>query len=62
MFQQAQSSRIIRLQNSLDFEININTQPNIFKKKLFQKFLNSPQENINIPRTITVKCLRKECK
>jgi hypothetical protein len=62
MSQQNQANRIIRLQNSLDFELDINTQPNIFKKGLLSKTLNPPQKDINISRTTTVKCLQLNCK
>lgn len=55
------ATRLIKLQNSSNFELDINTQPTIFKKRLFEKILNSPQENINISRTVTVKCLQKGC-
>jgi hypothetical protein len=40
--QQFQANRIIRLQNNIDFELDLNNQVNIFKKKLLEKTLNLP--------------------
>jgi hypothetical protein len=60
--QQSQASRVIRLQNSFDFELDNSKLSIIFKKGLFEKILNPPQENKDIPRTVTVKCLQKGCR
>jgi hypothetical protein len=61
MSQQTLADRTIRLQNDSNFELDINSQPLIFKKKLLEKILDPPQEDHNIPRTTTVKCLFKYC-
>ncbi|RKF60853.1 hypothetical protein OnM2_047016 [Erysiphe neolycopersici] len=55
------SNRLIQNQNDISFELDINKEAPIFKKKLFEKVLNPPQENKNVPRTCTIKCLAKGC-
>jgi hypothetical protein len=50
------------LQNSFDFELDNSKLFIIFKKGLFEKILNPPQENKDIPKTVTVKCLQKGCR
>jgi hypothetical protein len=62
MSQNTSSDRTIRLQNDPNFELDINSQPIIFKKKLIEKILDLPQEDPIIPRTTTVKCLFKNCR
>jgi hypothetical protein len=57
------SERTNQEQNQIDFVLEpINLQPSCFKYKLFEKVLNPIQEDINKPRTCTIKCLYKDCK
>jgi hypothetical protein len=49
-------------QNQPDFSLNINESSNIFKKGLLEKILDPIKEDITLPRTVTVKCLAKNCK
>jgi hypothetical protein len=54
-------ARLIRQQNSPTFEINLNTQPIIFRRGILSKVLNPPQTDISKPRTVIVKCLAPSC-
>ena len=53
-------------QNRIDFELeDLEEAPNLFRKGLFSKTLNPPKEhpeNIENYRTVTIKCLFKNCK
>jgi hypothetical protein len=52
-------------QNLPDFQLDEESSPIIFKKGLFSKILNPLKENpedINNYRTVTIKCLRPNCK
>ena len=50
-----------KLQNNPNFEINSEDLPLIFKKGLYSKTLDPPQEEITQPRSVIVKCLYKNC-
>jgi hypothetical protein len=54
-----------RVQNAIDFKINLEDQPKIFKHKLFTKTLDDLKDNPEDPksfRTVTIKCLQRGCK
>ena len=55
------SNRTNQFQNQIDF-ILPEKQPLIFKKGLFIKTLDPPQEDPNNPRTVTISCTYKNCK
>jgi hypothetical protein len=50
------------LQNQLDFKINLNSQPDIFKYSYFLKELDPIQEDPTKPRTVTVICNQRNCR
>jgi hypothetical protein len=49
-------------QNQEDFTLNLNSQPEIFKKGFFTKVLDLPQVNKEDFRTCTIYCNYKNCK
>ncbi|XMA13716.1 hypothetical protein WAI453_006507 [Rhynchosporium graminicola] len=48
-------------QNEPDYKIDTDKIPIIFKKGLFSKTLEPPNEDPTEPRLVTIKCLDKGC-
>jgi len=58
---QIKSQRTIRRENSTSFELNLNKQLIIFQLSFLSQTLNLLQSNINISRTVIIKCLYPHC-
>jgi len=60
------SSKALNIrQNQPDFTLDLSNQPNIFRLGYFSRVLDPPKEdpsNEQNYRTVTVKCLYKNCK
>jgi hypothetical protein len=54
------SSSIIQ-QNQDNYTLNLDLQPEIFKKGFFTKVLDPPKENKEDFRTCTIRCTYKHC-